>query len=322
MSQDSLFPARLPRTKEQISKSWKYFFPPNFTAAILLFLFSILLLGMGYLAFQKSIEPQRSWFQPAGPPPTKLKLATNFLICMVWGFVPLVVSIRMAARQNAAFAQTIDLAELDELLRRDLELIKERSLKKIEMRLGGSDSSSQMTFHEAALAKPESWLTGCVDVDPSWSRIKDAKPAMRTGTDRMTRFAINRMAILVLAEHHLAYYHCDFNLSTGLILKEEVVDCHYKDVHMINYLEKKVQSADAFDDRLFAGSSNREVDLTVRGFRISIGSSAVEIPLGIRRGGDGFETDSLVDPIVSRIRYLLREKRRSYVRLAGSPTTA
>lgn len=321
MSQDSPFPARLPRTEVQISKSWKYFFPPDFTAAIILFLVSVFLLGIGYLAFQKSIEPERNWFQ-VGPPPTKTKIATNFVLTMVWGLVPLIFSIRMATKQKAAFAETIDVAELDELLRRDIELIKIRSLKKIEMRLAGSDSPLQMTFHETALAEPQAWLTGCVEVDPSWSRIHDAKPATRTDTERVTRFAINRMAILVLAEHHLAYYLCDFNLATGLILKEEVVDCHYKDVHMINYLEKKVQAANPFREQLFKRASSNEIDLTVRGFRIAIGSTSVEIPLGIRQGGDSFETDSLVDPIVSRIRYLLREKRRSYVRLAGSPAAA
>lgn len=323
MSQVSRFPARLPRSQDQTNVIWEYFFPPEFTTiALVLILISPILLAGGYTLFKWSIEPQQNWGQ-VGPPPTTPLIVAMFGMFMPWGFISLTAGVWLMVKQRTARPKSTDLATIDHLLRRDLDLVKARSLKKIEMRLSSSDTQPQSAFQEAALAEPQFWLSGCLETDPVWGRLVDAKTGWRQGPDQNVRFLINRVAILVLAEHHLAYYLCDFNLATGLILKEEVVDCHYKDVHMISYLEKKIHAADALQARPSVKvSPSKNIDLSSRGLQISIGGTSIEIPLGIRPNGESFEADSMVDPIVSRIRFLLREKRRSYVRLAGSPAAS
>ncbi len=264
----------------------------------------------------------------------KFQLSAPYFV----GIVLLLLAITRIVDSVSRSPSTEDEGVFDEKLEGDAQLIQSRALRKIEMNVPLSFSAT--AFGDSAVCEPFAWRTGVTEREEAWGNFHDSSPSWNIGSDGKVRYRIYRLALLFLAEHHLAYYLCDFNMETGLILAEETLDCHYKDVKMFNYTERKLRSQEAPDGwrktdrpkgvlraltspvrRLFA-TELQVSDFSHRKFDIGLGSTQISIPIGTFRDSRSFEEDSTVDPVVSRIRFLLREKRMSYVRMMASEVSS
>lgn len=265
-------------------------------------------------------------------------IAVAYLITCSWGGLPILLGLFILLQPTITrTALRISDEEFDAQLRYDVYLLSQRALNKIQLRVPSAGMVSG-NFHDTVVSEPTLWCTGLTSKLDSWGDFTDSVPGWKRGSDGEMRYRIYRVSILYLANHHLAYYMCDFNVETGLILREETVDCHYKDVAAINFEEHQVRAIDlptwwqplAAIFGTFKISEffikiiyylvefiSRHSDFSIRWLDVYLGAMLVRIPTRITERCESFEIDSKVDPVIAQIRFLLQQKRMSYVRLSG-----
>jgi hypothetical protein len=320
--------SRIPRDPQAAQTVAAYLRKPPLAFATCLIVISLPLLLVGLILFA-------FMFPAAKTIPDMLGV---ILICFSWSTPPMLLGISLILRPSLErTARGVTDEDFDRQLNRDVYSLCQRALHKIQLNVPGFSDSAHR-FADTVVSEPNLWCTGWASQKKrsQWGDFDDAIPVWKKGKDGQMRYRIYRVSILYLAEHHFAYYICDFNVETGLILWEETVDCHYKDIAAINFEEEQIRSVDVplwwntFSEALGILSISRlllfflnrlmmalamQSDFNIRFLQVFLTNGTMQIATRITEQCSGFMDDSAVDPVVSKVRYLLQEKRMSYVRL-------
>ncbi len=320
--------SRLHRDPIASSKIYAYLLKPPVAISLSVIIFSLPLLLLSLVVYD--------FLLPMTVGATdNIKLIVG---CFSWSVTPLTFGIILILRP--AFQKSVHRVSdetFDMQLRYDVYQLSQRALHKIQINVPGA--SQQTQFPDTVICEPTLWCIGHTDRENMpWGKFDDAVPTWKKGRDGIVRYRIYRVAILYMAKHHLAYYLCDYNIETGLLLWEETIDCHYKDVAAINYEVHQVRSVDfppwwgpladvlsifriselfvVLTAKLVAAMS-MQCDFSIRSLVLYLDGAKVSIPTLITEYCEQFENDNAVDPVVSKVRFLLQEKRMSYVRTIG-----
>lgn len=319
--------SRLPREPNASTMVAAYLRKPPFAVAASLIVLSFPLLLVSTLLFALTSEAAKTWSDT---------VALIFILYS-WSAGPLIAGIILLIYPVLIrAARRISDEDFDRQLAKDVYSLSQRALHKIQINVPGAGIEMGQ-FPDTVVSAPNLWCTGCTGRNQDlWGDFDDSFPSWKKGKDGNIRYRIYRIAILYLASHHLAYYICDFNAETGLILWEETVDCHYKDVAAINFEETQLRIVDLprwwwnLNDamgifkisQLFQFLLQRTMialslqsDLNVRNLEIFLTNGKVRIPTRITEFCNSFNESCTVDPVVSKVRFLLQQKRMSYVRM-------
>lgn len=258
-----------------------------------------------------------------------LPLSFPFFLSVLWILGPIVYR-RIHAISDRDFDQLLDYnqAQLIERGRRKLELHTE---------------PERLDLHDQrVLGQPLVLRTGLPRRSEDWDvEFEETIPNFACGKDNEYRFRIYNITVVYPAQHHLGYYSCDINLETGLILREQSIDCHYKDIVALTcnercqrvismpkwweLLEQLLSIFKIFNlffavMKLLIYRRVKPTDFVERQVVIELNSGkTLELPYYIRQDqSQQLPGSNLTEETIRAIRRLLREKRMSLVRAVAA----
>jgi hypothetical protein len=213
-------------------------------------------------------------------------------------------------RHKAAEPKPPD-AQIDALLRDDLERTADRALHRLGLTRADLELRSQDVGHVASDGTLR--LAGR-DRDPVWVFGPAPQGRARIGADRKWRFTTYSIMVICPAAHHLGIYECELDLASGARSKEETHEYHYADV--VGVRTTTASAPELAVDVLDATGQHRSfIDRGYhRDFQIVASSGdRSSIIVGLRREDDRDDSvllrESGYEQVIDAVRRTLRGKK-------------
>jgi hypothetical protein len=164
----------------------------------------------------------------------------------------------------------------------------------IERSLGNLNLDESEAVTEPLVVKgPILWSTfGIADKDLVWKK----------GKDKIVRFAVYRVTVIWLTEHHLAAFACDYNFMKNVPLNEQAYEYRYKDI--VSVATRETASSYTLPTGVKL--------ITTQEFRITVPGDALKVTINILKLSEIAGSDKIpetgAEKAVSVIRAMLREE--------------
>lgn len=145
-----------------------------------------------------------------------------------------------------------------------------------------------------------------------------ANLVFKEGEDKVIRYSLHNIIILVFTKKYLAMYQCALDLQTGNRLNEVTEEFFYKDIVSVGTQVKSstlLKEGTSFN--YIAGNSKKQISVSQEvaweSFELrNAGSGSIEVPIKsseiLKQMGGKFEENEL-DKVVNSIRAILRDKK-------------